>query len=64
MEEHKVSKARKTEKNSYTILVSLCCVCGEVLGWKLGYGLWGVSHSYCAACLAAFYVKEGLSNED
>jgi hypothetical protein len=34
-----------------TIIVVICCICGEFIGKKDGEGKSGISHGYCDACL-------------
>lgn len=33
-----------------TIIMVQCCICGKVLGFKDGFGVEGISHTYCKEC--------------
>ena len=54
-EQGRVTEYLKNLHNIYgvDIIMTVCCVCGEQMGVKIGEGSYGVSHSYCPACLMA-----------
>ena len=33
-----------------SIMLSKCCVCGKIYGFKNGKGCWSFSHGYCKKC--------------